>query len=71
MTTASQVSSFEDPIVDEIRKVRAELAREANYDLHTICERLREAEGQDPERVASPKPLPSSLENGIAKDRQR
>jgi hypothetical protein len=58
MTTASDLSSFDDPIVEEIRKVRAELAREAGYDLHLICERLREAERQHPERMAAPKSTP-------------
>ena len=46
MKISSQISSLEDPIVAEIRHVRAELAREADYDLHTICERIREEERQ-------------------------
>ena len=61
MTIASQPSSFEDPIVAEIRKVRAELAREAGYDLHVICERLREAERQHPERMGAPRPTPTPI----------
>lgn len=52
MKTSSQTSSLEDPIVEEIREVRAELAREAHYDLHTICERVREEERQYSERLA-------------------
>ena len=58
MTTPIQTSSFIDPIVEEIHKVRAEMAKEAGYDLHLICERLREAERQHPERMASPRPIP-------------
>lgn len=71
MTTASRISSFDDPIVDEIRKVRAQLARDADYDLHAICERLREAEREDPKRVGSPKLSASSLADNIAEDRPR
>lgn len=42
---------MDDPIVDEVRRAGAEMAREANYDLHALCERLREAERRHPERV--------------------
>ncbi len=51
MTTRSQTPISDDPILSEIRKARDEMAREANYDLHTLCERLREAERQHPERL--------------------
>ena len=51
MTTPSQTLSLDDPIVAEVRKAGDEMAREANYDLHTLCERLREAERQHPERL--------------------
>jgi len=34
-----------------MRKAGDEMAREANYDLHTLCERLRDAERQHPERL--------------------
>jgi len=51
MTTKSQALSYNDPIVEEIRKAGDEMAREAGYDLHTLCERLREAERQHPERI--------------------
>ncbi len=54
MKTLSQTSSLEDPVVEEIREVRAELAREADYDLHKICERIREEERQHSERLARP-----------------
>ena len=55
MKTSSQTSSLEDPIVEEIRQIRTELAREANYDLHTICERIREEERRHPERLSKPR----------------
>lgn len=46
----------EDPIIREVREVREQLAREAGYDLHTMCERLREAEKRHPERVVCLQP---------------
>lgn len=35
---------WKDPIVCEVRKARDEIARQGNYDLHTIFENLRESE---------------------------
>ena len=37
---------FDDPIVAEVRRVRDELARQFNYDVHAICEDLRKRQGQ-------------------------
>ena len=37
---------FEDPIVAEVRRVRDELARRFNYDVHAICEDLRKRQGK-------------------------
>ena len=56
MTTSSQTSSLEDPIVAEIRQIRADLAREAHYDMHVICECIREEERWKPERASEPRP---------------
>ena len=39
--------------IEEIREVRAELAREAHYDLHRICERIRQEERQYPQRLTN------------------
>lgn len=33
--------TWEDPIVSEVRKAGEELAKKANYDLHTFFENLR------------------------------
>lgn len=33
-----------DPIVQEVREAREELARQANYDLHTLFQNLRKNE---------------------------
>jgi hypothetical protein len=35
-----------DPIVAEVRRVRDELARKFNYDVHAIFEDLRKREGE-------------------------
>ena len=35
---------WKDPIVEEVRRAREELARRANYDLHTFFENLRKSE---------------------------
>lgn len=43
-----------DPVVEEVRRAGEELAREMGYDLHRLCEYLREAERQHPERLAQP-----------------
>lgn len=44
---------WKDPIVEEVRKAGEELAREANYDLHTFCENLRKKEKQHKGEVVS------------------
>jgi hypothetical protein len=42
-----------NPIVEEVWRIKDELAREASYDLHRMCENLRrwEAEHPPPEGV--------------------
>ena len=60
-TMTSQALKYDDPIVAEVRRAGDEMAREANYDLHTLCERLREAERKHPERLATSQP-PTRLE---------
>ena len=44
---------WRDPIVEEIRKAGEELARRANYDLHTFFENLRKNEKKRNARVVS------------------
>jgi hypothetical protein len=58
MTKSCRQKAFEDPVVAEVRKAGDEIAREANYDLHVLCDRLREAELQHPERLAGFLPRP-------------
>ncbi len=43
-----------DPIVEEVRAIRREIAAEVGNDLHRLCERAREWERQHPERIAVP-----------------
>lgn len=52
----SSALEYDDQIVTEVRKAGDEMAREANYDLHTLCERLREAERKHPERIVTSSP---------------
>ncbi len=42
-----------NPILEEVWRVKDELAREAGYDLHRMCENLRrwEAENISPDRL--------------------
>ena len=61
MMTPSQPHTSDDPILSEIRKARDEMARDANYDIHALCERLREAERQHPERLIEAPTLQRSL----------
>jgi hypothetical protein len=42
-----------DPIVEEVRRVRDEYAKQFNYDLHAIADDLRKKEQQHPERLVS------------------
>ena len=35
---------MDDPIIAEVRKAGKEIAQEANYDIHRLCELLRERE---------------------------
>ena len=44
---------WKDPIVEEIHKIREEIAKENNYDLHTLIQSLRERQKQYEGRVIS------------------
>jgi hypothetical protein len=44
---------FTDPIVEEVRRVREEYAKQFNYDLHAIADDLRRQEQLHPERLVS------------------
>ena len=52
---------LKDPIIEEIHKIRENIAREAKYDLHTMCERLRKREKESNAKIISlEKEKPSS-----------
>jgi len=42
---------WKDPIVEEIHAIREQIARECNYDLKRIMERLRKKEKEHTKRV--------------------
>ena len=44
---------WRDPIVEEVRRAREELARRASYNLHTLFENLRKNEKKRGGRVVS------------------
>ena len=50
-----------DPVVEEVRRVGEQIAAECGYDLHTLVERLREAQKRDPGRKVIREPLPRPL----------
>ena len=45
---------MEDPIVDEVRKAREQLARKFNYDIHAIFTDIRERQKSLGNRLVSP-----------------
>ena len=58
MTRRRRQEIHEDPVVAEVRRAGEEMAREADRDLHVLCERLREAERKHPERLLPAPPGP-------------
>ena len=47
---------WKDPIVEEIHAIRKQIAKECNYDLDQIVDRLREQEKKHKERLVFSKP---------------
>ncbi len=47
-----------DPILREVNRMKDESAREMDYDIHKIFQRMRENEKKHPERMAGMTPLP-------------
>lgn len=45
-----------DPILKEVHAMKEQLAKEANYDFHVFCRRLREAEKRYAGRVVNLRP---------------
>ena len=44
---------WKDPIVEEIHRIREELAKKSNYDLHVYFERLRKKESEEDPKLLS------------------
>jgi hypothetical protein len=40
-----------DEILQELWRIKDELAREAQYDVHVMCQKLREQQAASPEQV--------------------
>lgn len=51
MNTTSPERTITDPILAEVRRLRDEMFRDANYDLDTLYERLRDIEREYPDRM--------------------
>ena len=47
-----------DPILREVHRMKDESAREMDYDIHKIFQRMQENEKKYPERMSKIKPLP-------------
>jgi hypothetical protein len=48
-----------DPIVEEVRRIRQEYAKQFGYDIRALAANLREHEQQHPERLISLSPKPA------------
>jgi hypothetical protein len=44
---------WNDPVVKEVRKAGEQLAKDANYDLHTFFENMRESEKKRKDKTVS------------------
>ena len=47
---------WQDPIVEEVRRIRDEHAKQFNYDLHAICEDFRRKQSSSNHTVVSRQP---------------
>lgn len=47
-----------DPIVDEVRRIRQEYAKQFNFDLRAMADNLRKKEQQHPQQLVSYPPKP-------------
>lgn len=47
---------WQDPIVEEIRRIREEHEKRLNYDLHAICEDFRKKQSSSGHKIVSRQP---------------
>jgi len=52
-----------DPILREVHRMKDESAREMDYDIHKIFQRMQENEKKHTERIVGPPPLNLSKAN--------
>jgi len=57
---------WQDPIVEEIRRLREDHAAKFNYDIEAICRDLMERQGRDGRRVVSFPPKPATPTEPVA-----
>ena len=51
MAKAKKFKKRPDPLLDEVRKARAELSAQFGHDLGRLCDHLRQIEARHPKRV--------------------
>jgi hypothetical protein len=51
MSDLPRESARPDPLIDEVRRVRAALSAQFGHDVRRLCEYLRSVEAQYPERL--------------------
>ena len=49
----------EDPIIEEVRRIRQEYSGRFNYDLNEMMEDLRKLEQRHPDKLVSYRPKPA------------
>ncbi len=52
---------WQDPVVEEVRRIRDEYAKKFNYDLHAICEDFRKKQLSSDHKVVSHQPRRPTL----------
>jgi hypothetical protein len=57
---------WKDLIIEEIHKYRDEYSKRFNYDLHEICQDIRQKQGRDNRRVVVPTPRPAKKVSKVA-----
>ena len=54
MSASEPTHERPDPLIDEIREIRKAISDQFDNDVERLCEHLRQAEQQHPERVIQP-----------------
>lgn len=54
---------WQDPIVEEVRRARAEFAQKHNNDLHAMCEAIRKEQEESGRKVVSRPPRKPTFQN--------